>query len=136
MELFPNRIELRFLCVLEHQPSQLVILAIKQSQRHCFIHRHNFCVTERSWKPTAELVEGRLESFFCATAFVHHDGSGKDDPLVVRSPGPAGLGLSDSAWNQAGIATWFVGENLKLDAAFSTGFWIESPRGDELAPGG
>ena len=83
MQLVPEPVEPRLLRLVEHQPDEVVVLAVEQGERDDFVHRHDLGVAERRGEQLAEVVEGRLEPLPAALAFVDDDRRG--DVAVAES---------------------------------------------------
>ena len=124
------------LSVVEHQPRELVVLAIEQRQRDDLVDRHDLGVAKRGGKQAAEVVERRLDSFPRRAAFVDDDRRG-----VATF---AGCSTSSARWRRSPSPRWeavrvrggLAGDHLELHAALGAGLRIEHAGRDQLAAGG
>ena len=98
MQFVPHLVESGFLVVIQHQLHERFILAIEERQSDHLIDRHNLGVTERGGKNLAKLRESRFKPLARGAVFIHHN--------------------RDTAQERGHWRTRFVGQHLKLHAAF------------------
>ena len=71
VQLVPEPVEPALLRLIEHQPAQMVVLAIEEGERHDLIHGNDFGVAEGSGEQLAEFVKCRLNSLSSRAAFIN-----------------------------------------------------------------
>jgi hypothetical protein len=108
----PHPVELADFGIREDQPTQVIVLAVKQRERDDFIHRDDARVTERDREELAEVFEPLFEAPAGRAALTHDD----------RQPGH---GRGDRGCR-------LLRENLSLHTPFVRFF--QPCRDDELGP--
>ena len=83
-ELLPEPLQRPALGLVEHEPGEVLILAMVEGQGHHLIDRHDLAVAEGRGEEAAEIVERRLEASPCRAPAADQDGSSRRHPVLSR----------------------------------------------------
>ena len=133
VQLVPEPVELRFLRVIEEQPREVLILAMKERERDHFIDRHDFRVAQRRREHLPEFLETRLDALARGAAFIRHNRRAERNGLVAGSPRALDIDQGRAAGAQARRGSRLGCDDLQLHAALRAAHGIERARDNQLA---
>ena len=134
VQFVPQLIEPRGLCVVEHQPLEMIVLAIEQRQRDDLIDRHDLRVTQRRREPASEFIERRLDSLPRFAPLPDNDRRRVRHAAIVRCPRAIRVRLDGRRRSQAGGGLGLRRQHLQLHASLLAGLGVQRPRDNELGP--
>ena len=106
------------MCLIQHQALQVIVLTMKQRQRHDLIDRHDLRVAQGDGEKRAEVVECGLKFLTCRAAIIHDDRIAVHRAQVVVGPLTIGHRSVRPARADAGELAGLGGKHLHLHAAF------------------
>ena len=136
VQLFPEPVEIGSLLIVEHQPSEMIILPIEEPQREDLVDRHDLVEAERSREQATILIESPLDPPPRRAVFGGEKDSLERNVSMIREHlGHFRERHGGLAGNQPGRSGRRADDHVNLHTPLAARLLVERSGRDQLAAG-